>query len=61
MDTDTAKQNFCDTALDQEKIIRLSFRDWEFLINKLANPSPPTAALEKAMERHQRLIQTDDL
>ncbi|MDR3053856.1 MAG: DUF1778 domain-containing protein [Zoogloeaceae bacterium] len=47
-------------VIEREEIIRLSSRDWAFLLDRLENPPSPNAALRTAMKRHQMLIRNAD-
>lgn len=48
------------TVIEREEIIRLSSRDWAFLLERLENPPPLNSALQAALKRHQMLIRNDD-
>ncbi|SJM92619.1 conserved hypothetical protein [Crenothrix polyspora] len=41
-------------VIEREEIIRLSARDWTWLLDQLENPPSPNAKLKAAMERYQQ-------
>ena len=46
-------------VIEREEVIRLSPRDWNWLLDLLENPPPPNARLQTALERYQK-AQRDD-
>lgn len=46
-------------VIEREEVIRLSPRDWNWLLDLLENPPPPNARLQAALERYQK-AQRDD-
>ena len=46
-------------VIEREEVIRLSPRDWNWLLNLLENPPPPNVRLQVALERYQK-AQRDD-
>ena len=40
--------------IEREQVIRLSARDWDWMLNLLDNPPEPNAKLKAAMERYQK-------
>ena len=46
-------------VIEREQVIRLSARDWDWMLNLLENPSPPNAKLKAAMNRYQQ-AKSDD-
>ena len=40
--------------IEREEVIRLSPRDWNWLLGLLENPPPPNARLQAALERYQK-------
>ncbi|MDP1956751.1 MAG: DUF1778 domain-containing protein [Rhodocyclaceae bacterium] len=47
------------TVIEREDVIRLSPRDWNWLLDLMENPPAPTPALKAAMKRYQK-AQRDD-
>ena len=45
-----------DEIIDRERVIRLSRRDAERLMELLDNPPPPNAKLRRALERHEEFL-----
>lgn len=45
--------------IEREEVIRLSPRDWEWLLDLMENPPKPNAKLKAAMKRYQK-AQHDD-
>lgn len=41
-------------VIEREEVIRLSSRDWHWLLERLENPSTPNAQLQAAMEHYQK-------
>lgn len=41
-------------VIEREEVIRLSPRDWEWLIGLIENPPKPNAKLKAAMKRYQK-------
>jgi uncharacterized protein (DUF1778 family) len=46
-------------VIEREEVIRLSPRDWSWLLDLLENPPPPNARLQAALERYQKAQCTD--
>ncbi|MDS4028191.1 MAG: DUF1778 domain-containing protein [Candidatus Contendobacter sp.] len=46
-------------VIEREEVIRLSPRDWNWLLDLLENPPKPNARLKAAMERYRK-AQRDD-
>lgn len=46
-------------VIEREQIIRMSARDWDWMLNLLENPPPPNAKLQAAMNRYQQ-AKSDD-
>ena len=46
-------------VIEREEVIRLSPRDWNWLLDLLENPPQPNARLQAALERYQK-AQRDD-
>jgi len=46
-------------VIEREEVIRLSPRDWNWLLDLLENPPPPNARLQAALECYQK-AQRDD-
>jgi uncharacterized protein (DUF1778 family) len=46
-------------VIEREQIIRLSARDWDWMLNLLENPPQPNASLKAAMNRYQK-VRCDD-
>ena len=44
-------------AVEEAQLIRLSLEDQQRFVELLLNPPPPVPALERARERHTKLIQ----
>lgn len=42
-------------VIEREALIRLSPRDWNWLLELMENPPEPTPALRAALKRHQAL------
>ena len=40
-------------VIEREQVIRLSARDWDWMLNLLDNPSGPNAKLKAALDRYQ--------
>lgn len=40
-------------VIEREEVIRLSPRDWNWLLDLIENPSEPNAKLKTAMQRYQ--------
>ena len=47
------------TVIERKEIIRLSPRDWNWLLDLMENPPKPNAKLKAAMKRYQK-AQRDD-
>ncbi len=45
--------------IEREDVIRLSPRDWDWLLDLMENPSKPTARLKAAMKRYQKAKRDD--
>ncbi|MDP3589323.1 MAG: DUF1778 domain-containing protein [Methylobacter sp.] len=46
-------------VIEREELIRLSSRDWNWLLDLLENPSEPNANLKAAMTRYQNAKSND--
>ena len=46
-------------VIEREEVIRLSPRDWNWLLDLLENPPKPNTRLKAAMERYQKAQQND--
>lgn len=46
-------------VIEREDVIRLSPRDWNWLLELLENPPKPNAKLKAAMKRYQKAKQDD--
>ncbi|OIO58752.1 MAG: DUF1778 domain-containing protein [Alphaproteobacteria bacterium CG_4_10_14_0_2_um_filter_63_37] len=46
-------------VIEREEFIRLSCRDWSWLLDRLEHPPEPTSAMKCAMERY-REVRLDD-
>jgi len=47
------------SVIEREDIIRLSPRDWNWLLDLMENPPKPNARLEAAMKRYQEAKRDD--
>ncbi|GHU12201.1 hypothetical protein AGMMS50225_19580 [Betaproteobacteria bacterium] len=47
-------------VIEREDVIRLSPRDWSWLLDLMENPGQPNASLELAMKRYQEARQGDE-
>ena len=46
-------------VIEREEVIRLSPRDWNWLLDLMENPPKPTPALTAAMKRYQEALRDD--
>ena len=46
-------------VIERQEVIRLSPRDWNWLLDLVQNPPKPNARLKAAMKRHQKARQDD--
>ena len=46
-------------VIEREEVIRLSPRDWNWLLDLLENPPKPNTKLKAAMERYQKAQRND--
>jgi uncharacterized protein (DUF1778 family) len=46
-------------VIEREELIRLSPRDWNWLLDLTENPSRPNATLQAAIERYQKARRDD--
>lgn len=46
-------------VIEREEIIRLSSRDWNWLLELMENPPPPNARLQAAIKHYQNAKQND--
>ncbi len=46
-------------VIEREEIIRLSPRDWNWLLDLMENPSKPTPKLKAALKRYQKAKRDD--
>jgi uncharacterized protein (DUF1778 family) len=44
-------------VIEREEVIRLSTRDWNWLLDLAENPAKPTPALKAALKRYQKAKQ----
>jgi uncharacterized protein (DUF1778 family) len=47
------------TVIEREDVIRLSPRDWNWLLDLMENPPKPNARLKAAMQRYQKAKRDD--
>lgn len=47
------------TVIEREDVIRLSPRDWNWLLNLMENPPKPNAKLKAALKRYQKAKRDD--
>jgi uncharacterized protein (DUF1778 family) len=47
------------TVIEREDVIRLSPRDWNWLLDLMENPPKPNAKLKAALNRYQKAQQDD--
>jgi len=47
------------TVIEREDVIRLSPRDWDWLLELVENPKAPNARLKAAMARYHEAVQGD--
>jgi uncharacterized protein (DUF1778 family) len=47
------------TVIEREDIIRLSPRDWNWLLDLMENPPEPNAKLKAALNRYQKAMRDD--
>ncbi len=52
----SAAETAARATIEEEQIIRLSAADQVRFVEALLNPSNPTPAMQRALERHRRLI-----
>ena len=46
-------------VIERQEIIRLSPRDWNWLLDQMENPPKPNAKLKAALKRYQKARQDD--
>ncbi len=46
-------------VIEREQIIRMSARDWDWMLGLLENPPKPNAKLKAAMKRYQKTKRDD--
>lgn len=46
-------------VIEREEVIRLSPRDWNWLLDLMENPSKPTPKLKAALKRYQKALLHD--
>jgi uncharacterized protein (DUF1778 family) len=46
-------------VIEREEVIRLSPRDWNWLLDLMENPPKPNAKLKAAMKRYQKVVRDD--
>lgn len=46
-------------VIEREEVIRLSPRDWNWLLDLMENPPKPNAKLKAALKRYQKAKQVD--
>ena len=47
------------SVIEREEVIRLSSRDWNWLLDLMENPAQPNAKLKAAMKHHQKAKRDD--
>ena len=47
------------TVIEREDVIRLSARDWNWLLDLMENPPKPNGKLKTALKRYQKAKQDD--
>jgi len=47
------------TVIEREDVIRLSPRDWNWLLELVENPKAPNARLKAALARYHEIVQSD--
>ena len=47
------------TVIEREDLIRLSARDWDWLLDLMENPPKPNAKLKAALKRYQKAKRDD--
>ncbi|HCI14332.1 MAG: hypothetical protein A2063_03805 [Gallionellales bacterium GWA2_60_142] len=47
------------TVIEREDVIRLSSRDWNWMLDLMENPGKPNAKLKAAMKRYQKAKRDD--
>lgn len=52
-------QKEAQAIIEREEVIRLSPRDWNWLLELMENPPKPNARLKAAMKRYQKAQQDD--
>ena len=55
-----AVQEAAQKAVEQAEVIRLSLQDQQRFAEALLAPSPPSAALQRAMARHDKLLRSEE-
>jgi uncharacterized protein (DUF1778 family) len=46
-------------VIEREEVIRLSPREWNWLLDLMENPPKPNAKLKAAMKRYQKVVRDD--
>ncbi len=46
-------------VIEREQVIRMSARDWDWMLNLLENPAAPNDKLKAAMDRYQQAKRGD--
>jgi len=46
-------------VIEREQVIRMSARDWSWMLGLLENPTKPNAKLKAAMKRYQKARRVD--
>ncbi|EIJ47730.1 hypothetical protein GWL_19710 [Herbaspirillum sp. GW103] len=55
-----AVQDAAQRAIEQAEVIRLSLEDQQRFADALLSPPPPSAALRRAMVRHDKLLRSEE-
>lgn len=55
-----AVQEAAQKAVEQAEVIRLSLQDQQRFAEALLAPPPPSAALQRAMARHDQLLRSEE-
>ena len=56
----TAVQEAAQRAIEQAEVVRLSLEDQQRFADALLAPPPPSAALQRAMARHDKLLRSEE-
>ena len=55
-----AAQEVAHRTIEETEIIRLAVEDQRLLVEALLNPPEPTPAMERAIERYQRMVKASE-